>query len=156
MNAFQAWQLLLVALAGWINRHQQDVIDYIQEENRILKHKLKGKRIRFTDDERRRLAVKGKILGRKVLREAASIVTPDTILAWHRKLIAQKWDYSKRRGPDLATSSILSYSSRQHFLYFLPLPQGQGSFRLSRLPGRTMGLGLPETASSKASLSARV
>ncbi len=82
MNAFQAWQLLLVALAGWINRHQQDVIDYIQEENRILKHKLKGKRIRFTDDERRRLAVKGKILGRKVLREVASIVTPDTILAW--------------------------------------------------------------------------
>jgi len=99
MNTFQAWQLLLVALAGWINRHQQDVIDYIQEENRILKHKLKGKRIRFTDDERRRLAVKGKILGRKVLREFASIVTPDTILAWHRKLIAQKWDFSKRRGP---------------------------------------------------------
>ena len=64
MNTFQAWQLLLVALAGWINRHQQDVIDYIQEENRILKHKLKGKRIRFTDDERRRLAVKGKIFSR--------------------------------------------------------------------------------------------
>ena len=99
MNAFQAWQHLLVAPAGWINRHQQDVIDYIQEENRILTHKLKGKRIRFTDDERRRLAVKGKILGRKVLREVASIVTPDTILAWHRKLIARKWDYSKRRGP---------------------------------------------------------
>ena len=99
MNALQAWQLLIVALAGWINRHQQDMIDYIQEENRILEHKLKGKRIRFTDDERRRLAVKGKILGRKVLREVASIVTPDTILAWHRKLIARKWDYSKRRGP---------------------------------------------------------
>ncbi len=75
------------------------MIDYMQEEIRILKHKLKGKRIRFTDDERRRLAVKGKILGRKVLREVASIVTPDTILAWHRKLIARKWDYSKRRGP---------------------------------------------------------
>jgi transposase InsO family protein len=88
-----------VTLAGWINRQQQDVIAYIQEENRILKGKLKGKRIRFTDDERRRLAVKGKILGRKVLREVASIVTPDTILAWHRKLIARKWDYSKRRGP---------------------------------------------------------
>ncbi len=53
MNTIQAWQLLLVALAGWMNRHQQDVIAYIQEENRILKHKLKGKRIRFTDDERR-------------------------------------------------------------------------------------------------------
>ena len=99
MNVFQPWQLLLVTLAGWINRQQQDVIAYIQEENRILKDKLKGKRIRFTDDERRRLAVKGKVLGRKVLREVASIVTPDTILAWHRKLIAQKWDYSGRRGP---------------------------------------------------------
>ena len=75
------------------------MIAYIQEENRILKHKLKGKRFRFTDDERRRLAVKGRALGRKVLREVASIVTPDTILAWHRKLIAQKWDYSEKRGP---------------------------------------------------------
>ncbi len=90
MNTFQPWQLLFVSLSGWINRHQQDVIDHIQEENRILKTKLKGKRIRFTDDERRRLAVKGKVLGRKVLKEVASIVTPDTILAWHRKLIAQK------------------------------------------------------------------
>jgi putative transposase len=99
MSALQSWQLLLVTLAGWINRQQQDVIAYIQEENRILKGKLKGKRIRFTDDERRRLAVKGKALGRKALRQVASIVTPDTILAWHRKLIAQRWDYSKRRGP---------------------------------------------------------
>ena len=57
MNAFQPWQLLLVSLAGWINRHQQDVIAYTQEENRILKAKLKGKRIRFTDDERGRLAL---------------------------------------------------------------------------------------------------
>ncbi len=71
MNTNQAGQLLLVTLAGWVNRHQQDVIAYIQEENRILKHKLKGKRIRFTDDERRRLAVKGKVLGRKMLRAVA-------------------------------------------------------------------------------------
>jgi transposase InsO family protein len=99
MNVFQPWQLLLVTLAGWINRQQQDVIACIQEENRILKGKLKGKRIRFTDDERRRLAVKGKVLGRKVLRAVASIVTPDTILAWHRKLIAKKWDFSEKRGP---------------------------------------------------------
>ena len=99
MNVLHPWQLLLVALAGWINRQQQDVIAYVQEENRILKSKVKGKRIRFTDDERRRLAVKGRALGRKVLREVASLVTPDTILAWHRKLIAQKWDYSSRRGP---------------------------------------------------------
>ena len=62
MNALHPWQLLLVTLAGWINRQQHDVIAYIQEENRVFKNKLKGKRIRFTDDERRRLAVKGKVL----------------------------------------------------------------------------------------------
>jgi len=99
MNAFQSWQLLLVAVAGWMNRHQHDVIAYLQEENRVLKNRLKGKRIRFTDDERRRLAVKGKMLGSKVLREVASIVTPNTILAWHRKLIAMKYDGSAKRGP---------------------------------------------------------
>ena len=54
MQPIQPWQLLLVSLAGWINRHQQDVVAYIQEENRILKGMLKGRRIRFTDDERRR------------------------------------------------------------------------------------------------------
>jgi len=72
-----------VTLAGWVYCNQQDVITYIQEENRILKSKPRGRRIRFTDDERRRLAVKGKALGRKVLREVGSIVTPDTILRWH-------------------------------------------------------------------------
>ncbi len=73
MNGFQPWQLLLVTLAGWINRYQQDMITYLQEENRVLKSKFKGKRIRLTDDERRRLAVKGKILGRKLLGEVASM-----------------------------------------------------------------------------------
>jgi len=77
MNASQAWRLLLVCLSGWVNRHQLDVIACIQEENRVLKSKLKGKRIRFTDDERRRLAVKGKAMGNRVLREVASIVTPN-------------------------------------------------------------------------------
>jgi len=73
-----------VTLAGWVNRNQHDVISYIQEGNRILKGKPKGRRIRFTDDERRRLAVRGKALGWKVLREVGSIVTPDTILRWHK------------------------------------------------------------------------
>ncbi len=99
MTTIQAWQLLLVTLAGWINRHQQDVIEYIQEENRILRKKLKGKRIRFSDDERRRLAVKGKALGQSVLNQVAAIVTPDTILRWHRNLIAKKYDGSAKRGP---------------------------------------------------------
>ncbi|MDA2926863.1 hypothetical protein MYX78_06460 [Acidobacteria bacterium AH-259-G07] len=88
---------LLFTFAGWINQHQQSVIEYLQEENRVLKEQLCGRRLRLTDDQRRRLAVKGKVLGRKVLGQVARIVTPDTILAWHRRLIAKKWDYSARR-----------------------------------------------------------
>lgn len=59
------WQLYVVILAGWINRQQQEVIDYLRTENHVLKEKHGGKRILLNDDQRRRLAVKGKILGRK-------------------------------------------------------------------------------------------
>ena len=79
-------RLLLVTLAGWVNRHQQLVVEYLVEENRVLKEQLKGRRIRLTADQRRRLAAKGRRLGRRVLRQVATIVTPDTILRWHRRL----------------------------------------------------------------------
>ncbi len=92
-------QFLLLVFSGWVNRQQADVIDYLQEENRILREQLGGRRLRLTDDQRRRLAVKGMALGRKVLREIAGIVTPDTILAWYRRLVARKYDGSKKRGP---------------------------------------------------------
>ena len=74
------WQLLLLILAGWINRTQQDAVEYLITENRILREKLGKRRILLNDDQRRRLAVKGKILGRKMLNELATIVTPETIL----------------------------------------------------------------------------
>jgi CubicO group peptidase (beta-lactamase class C family) len=92
-------QLLLATFAGWVERKQTAIIAYLVEENRVLKEQLKsdGRRLRFTDDQRRRLAVKGKPLGRKVLRPIATIVTPETILAWHRKLIAAKWTYPQKR-----------------------------------------------------------
>ena len=73
----QPWQLLLFILAGWINRQQQDIIEYLLIENQALKHKLGRKRILLNDDQRRRLAVKGKVLGRKALEEIETIVTPD-------------------------------------------------------------------------------
>jgi hypothetical protein len=57
-------RLLLVTLAGWVNRHQQEVIEYLVEENRVLKEQLSGRRLQLTDDQRRRLAVKGRRLGR--------------------------------------------------------------------------------------------
>ena len=92
-------QFLLLLFSGWVNRQQADVIDYLQEENRVLREQLGGRRLRLNDDQRRRLAVKGMALGRKVLREVAGIVTPDTILAWYRRLVARKYDGSKKRGP---------------------------------------------------------
>jgi transposase len=92
----QPWQILLVSLAGWINREQRQVIEYLITENQILKEKIGKKRILLNDDQRRRLAVKGKVLGRKMLGQIATIVTPDTILRWHRQLVAKKWDYSDR------------------------------------------------------------
>src|SRR5271168_5265351 len=96
---FQPLQLLLVIFAGWVNRHQLDVIDYLREENRVLKERLGGHRIRFTDAERRGLAGKAYALGRKALNELQTLVTPDTLLRWHRQLVASKWNYSQRRGP---------------------------------------------------------
>ena len=66
---FQPLQLLLVMFAGWVNRHQLEVIAYLQEENRVLTERLGGQRIRFTDTERCRLARKAHTLGRKVLNE---------------------------------------------------------------------------------------
>ena len=97
-NAIQPFHLLVIALAGWLNRQQQVVIDYLIEENRVLKEQLGGQRLRFTDEQRMRLAVKAKLLGRRGLDELETLVTPDTLLAWHRKLIAQKWTYA-RQGP---------------------------------------------------------
>src|SRR5215831_9945649 len=92
-------RFVLMAVAGWMNQRQLQVIDYLREENRVLREQLGGRRLRFTNDQRRRLAAKAKGIGRKLLREMATIVTPETLLAWHRKLIAQKYDGSARRAP---------------------------------------------------------
>ena len=94
------FRFVLIAVAGWMNQRQLQVIDYLREENRVLREQLGDKRLRFSDDQRRRLAAKAKSLGRKMLAEVATIVTPDTLLAWHRRLIAQKYDGSGHRGPE--------------------------------------------------------
>ena len=87
-RALDPFRFLLIAVAGWMNQHQLLDIDYLREENRILRAQLGGRRLRFTDDQCRRLAAKAKGLGRKLLAEIATIVTPETLLAWHRQLIA--------------------------------------------------------------------
>ena len=92
-------RFVTVALAGWLNQQQQDIIDYLREENKVLREQLGNRRLRLNDEQRRGLAARAKKLGHKVLAEVASIVTPDTLLTWHRKLIARKYDGSQRRGP---------------------------------------------------------
>lgn len=92
-------QFIILLAAGWVNRHQQDVIAYLKEENRVLREQLGDRRLRFSNDQRRRLAVKGKVLGSTRLHDVASLVTPDTILRWYRTLVAQKYDGSPHRGP---------------------------------------------------------
>lgn len=92
-------QMLLVMVAGWVNEHQRCVISYVQEENRVLRELHGKKRLRFNDDQRRRLAARGKALGRRLMGEIGTLVTPDTILRWHRELIARKYDGSAARRP---------------------------------------------------------
>jgi putative transposase len=86
-----------MAVAGWWADQRQEAVAYLVEENHILRTRLPS-RIRLTDDERRRLAVHGRRLGRRRLGQVATIVTPDTILRWHRQLIARKWTYVSRPG----------------------------------------------------------
>jgi hypothetical protein len=72
---------------------------YLVEENRVLREQIGHRCMPFTDDQRRRLAAKAKILGWKWLSQIATIVTPDTLLAWHRRLVAQKYDSTENRKP---------------------------------------------------------
>jgi transposase InsO family protein len=109
------WQLFFLILSGWVNRRQQEIIEFQNAQIQALMDKMGRKRILLTDDQRRVLAVKGKALGRKTMMELTTIVTPDTILRWHHRLIAEKWDYSDRKRkapgrppvPDKVTRLIL-------------------------------------------------
>jgi putative transposase len=91
------WQFFIVILVGWVHREQRQIIEFYQTQLDALMKAQGKKRLLLNDDQRRLLAVKGKSLGRKALMELTTIVTPDTILRWHRKLVAQKWDYSEKR-----------------------------------------------------------
>ena len=97
MSVLDPFRFVVISIAGWMNQQQQQAIDYLREENRVLREQLGGRRLRFTDDQRRRLAAQAKGLGRRALSQMATIVTPGTLLAWHRKLIARKLCVDKIR-----------------------------------------------------------
>jgi hypothetical protein len=88
---------LVAALFGCLQQEQHEVIEFLREENRVLKAQLHGRRLRLNDDDRRHLAVIGQRLGRRILADVATIVTPDTILRWHRELIVRKWTSARPR-----------------------------------------------------------
>jgi hypothetical protein len=96
-TALDPFSFLVNCIAGWMNQHQHDIINYLIEENRVLRQQIGDRRLRFTDDQRRRLAVKAKKLARRILAQVATIVTPETLLGWHRKLTAKKYDGSAQR-----------------------------------------------------------
>lgn len=92
-------QVLIAMIARWINRHQQQVIAYLLEENRTLHAKLGDRRIRFTDAERRRLAALAFPIGRKRLKSLATLATPDILMRWYKQPVVQKFDGSQKRNP---------------------------------------------------------
>ena len=111
-----ALHILLLLFSGLVNSHQQRVLDYLLEENRVLREQLDGRRLRLTDDQRRRLAVKGKLLGSEVLAKLACIATPETILRWYRRLVAKNYDGSKKRRPgrlELTAGLVTAVSQRE-------------------------------------------
>jgi hypothetical protein len=92
-------QILFLMIAGWVNRHQQAIIEYLARENRILLEQLGGKPKGFTDAQRIRLARKAKPIGRRQLLTLGTIATPDTLLRWFRNLVACKWTHPRKAGP---------------------------------------------------------
>jgi transposase InsO family protein len=95
---FKPWTFFAVALAGWMNRQQQDVIAYLTVENRILREKLGHKRLILNESQKRRLAIAAIKLGKDLLRQFGTLFSPDTLIRWHRWFVARKYDSSDRRG----------------------------------------------------------
>ena len=91
-----ALRVLLLVVTGWLERRERDAIGYLIEENRLLRRQLDGRRLRLTDADRRRLAALAYRLGRRVVHDLATVATPDTLLRWHRQLIARKWTTARR------------------------------------------------------------
>ena len=100
MDGIKGWRIMMMfSWAGWVNQEQLKVIEYLKDENQTFRKLIKKQRIRLSLEDRRRLGVKGRAIGRKNLEEVATIARADTILGWFRELVAEKWTFPcKRRG----------------------------------------------------------
>lgn len=111
------FRFLLVTVAGWMKERELEVIEYLREENRVLGERPGPERLGFADDQRGRLDAEAMGLGRTLLAEVATLVTQGTLLSWRRKLIAQKYGGSSRRGagrPRTAGGRIPKEAGRGH------------------------------------------
>ncbi len=133
-------------MAGWMNRHQQQVIEYLVEENRILREQLdihaKGKRIRFNANQRRRLAEKGRCLGRKMLMKIATLVTPETIYRWHRQFVAMAY------GPKGRDHSVVHARRAERNALIIKLAVENSGWGYTRIQGVMQNLGYPKLSTS--------
>jgi putative transposase len=91
------FRMLVMVVAGWLRQNDALVVAYLREENRVLREQLGDQRLRFPDEQRRRLAVRAHAMGRALLGQVATLVTPDTLLRWYRELVAKKYDGSKKQ-----------------------------------------------------------
>ena len=132
-----ALQMVLAVLTGWLDRQERQALAYLMEENRVLRRQLGQQRLQFTDADRRRLAFRGHRLGRQALREISTIVTPDTILRWHRQLIVRKWTY--RTSAPAVTASSPRFAAWS-FGWRKRIPPG--ATRGSKAPSRMSGTAL--------------
>jgi len=132
-------------LAGWMNRHQQMAIDYLMEENKVLKELHGDKRLNFTDAQRKRLARKGRKLGLNGLRKVATLVTPETILAWHRKLIAMKYTAKRQM-------SVLRKSQQEVRRMVVRIALENPTWGYSRIVGALQNLGVKRTKTTIANI----
>ena len=92
-------QFLVLGLAGWLTEKMQKKLAYVLEEDRVLCEVIDKRRIPLSDAQCRRLAIKGKALSPRDRAEVCGIVRPETLLMWFRKLVARKYDGSKKRSP---------------------------------------------------------
>jgi len=117
---FYPLQMLLFAVSGWVNRHQQDITAYLVEENRVLKEQLKGRKLRLSDVQRRRLAAKAKRLGRQSLNRGATPNPDESFMAQvARNLTDAVDDPQRQRDQDLEVR-VSSLASTETVLRWRP------------------------------------
>ena len=134
------WKHLLAYITGTVDQELLLRNEYRVTENRILRSQITG-RVRLTDGERRTLAEIGQRLGKQALKEVASIVKPDTILAWHRKLVAQKFDGSpQHKAPSRPTID------KEIEALVVRMAQENRSWGYDRIVGALANLGLTISA----------